>query len=144
MRFIVVLCALLFSTSQVGAQVDRMNFKDRQAVIIDTAPGMVELSAFSFRNEFANSRFRLSTDLEWTNTSEKPITAFEIVVLRYDPFNRPIRSGGRWLITGKNSGDWSPLMPKEKSGDGLNAFNNEPVLTSIAYVRAIRFSDGNV
>ena len=48
------------------------------------------------------------------------------------------------MVTGQNSGDWRPLGPGEKSGDGLSSYDSEPVLTAIAYVRSIRFNDGTV
>jgi len=136
--------ALVFWGLPAQAQVDRMNFKDRQAIIIDNAASYIQLSGFAFKNEFSNSRTRLTTDLSWTNVSDKPITAFEVVILEYDPFNRPLSNGGRWLITGHNSGDWSPLMPGQTSSDGLIGYDDEPVLTSVVFVRAIRFQDGQV
>jgi hypothetical protein len=135
---------LIALSGQAFAQGEKLNFKNRQAVVINNAPGQIELSGFKFENEFAQSSFRLMTNLTWKNTSNKPITAFELVILRYDPFNRPIPGGGRWLVTGKNSGDWTPLMPGQSSSDGLRGFNTEAVMTSIVYVRAIRFEDGGV
>jgi len=126
------------------AQTERMNFKNRQAVVINNAAGLIELSEFRFENRFAQSRTQLTTELKWKNISSKPITAFEVVILRYDPFNRPIQGGGTWMISGKNSGDWSPLMPGQSSSDGLIGYRTEPILTSVAYVRAIRFEDGAV
>ena len=143
---IVLFVLLLIGLTATGAsaQTDKLNFHDRQAVVINNAPQFIQLSDFSFRNTYSQSRFRLNTDLAWKNVSSKPIVAFEVVMLRYDPFNRPLSSGGRWLITGRNSGDWSPLMPGQSSNDGMVGFDAEPVLTSIVYVRAIRFADGDV
>ena len=135
---------LLALTAQAHAQAEKMNFRARQAVIINNAAQQIELSGFKFANEFRQSQFRLVTDLSWKNVSNKPITAFEVVILRYDPFNRPILGGGTWMITGSNSGNWAPLMPGQSSADGLIGYGAERVMTSIVYVRAIRFEDGGV
>jgi hypothetical protein len=111
------------------------NFNGRQAIIINNAPQQIELSEFKFENRTVSpGGLRLFTNLHWKNSSNKPITAFEIVILRYDPFNR------RWLITGNNITNWAPLMPGESSTDGLGS----SVMTSIVYVRAIRYEDGGV
>lgn len=122
----------------------QINFAERKAVII-SQPGIgIALQDFSFGNSYETSSFRLTTNLGWKNVSKEPITAFEVVILRYDPFNRPMFSGGRWLVTGRNSGDWSELQPGETSSDGLVGYEDEPVFTSVVYVRAIRYSDGTV
>jgi hypothetical protein len=135
---------LLVLTEQTFAQTEKMNFRARQAVIINNAAQQIELSGFKFENEFRQSQFRLVTNLSWKNISSKPITAFEVVILRYDPFNRPIPGGGTWMITGNNSGNWAPLMPGQSSSDGLLGYGAENVMTSIVYVRAVRFEDGGV
>ncbi|MBI3505490.1 MAG: hypothetical protein HY059_11670 [Proteobacteria bacterium] len=126
------------------AQDNKLNFASRQAEIINNASNFIELSDFSFKNEFDRSRTRLTTNLAWTNKSSQPIIAFEVVVLRYDPFNRPIRGGGRWLITGTDSGNWTPLAPGARGSDGTFGFDAEPVMTSVVFVRLIRFQDGTV
>jgi hypothetical protein len=77
------------------------NFVDRKTVVINNAP-FLELSGFSFQNEYKDRRSGLNTNLAWKNIGKEPITVFEVVILRYDPFNRPIGGGGRWLITGNN------------------------------------------
>lgn len=125
------------------AQADKLNFGNRQAVIINNAIGLIELSDFRFENRPAEYRPQFHTDLRWKNTSSKAITAFELVILRFDPFNRPLYGGGgTWLVTGANSADWSPLLPGKSSADSLVGYRAEPILTSIVYVRAIRFEDG--
>jgi hypothetical protein len=123
------------------AQADKANFGNRQAVIINNAIGMIDLSDFKFENRPAEYRHQLHTDLRWKNTSSKVITAFEVVLLRFDPFNRPLYAG-TWMITGTSSTDWSPLLPGKSSSDSLVGFRAEAILTSVAYVRAIRFEDG--
>jgi hypothetical protein len=135
---------LLMLTEQVHAQSEKINFRARQAVVINNATQLVELSEFKFENQFRQSHFQLVTNLSWKNVSNKPITAFEVVILRYDPFNRPIPGGGTWMITGNNSGNWAPLMPGQSSTDGLVGYSAESVMTSVVYVRAVRFEDGYV
>jgi hypothetical protein len=147
MKTVIVLLALFWpmvATAQFEVSTTKLNFFDRQAIVINNAPSMIELSQFGFENEYSRSSFRLRRDLRWENTSDRPVVAFEVVILRYDPFNRPIRSGGRWLVTGLNSGDWSALAPGQSSGDSTIGFDAEPVMTSVVYVRAIRFGDGSV
>lgn len=138
------LLALCFWASTASAQTNEINFSERKAVIVSQPNIGIQLQDFSFGNSYTSSSFRLTTQLGWKNVSTVPITAFEVVILRYDPFNRPIFSGGRWLITGRNSGDWSALQPGEASSDGLTGYEDEPVLTSVVYVRAIRFNDGTI
>jgi hypothetical protein len=117
-----------------------VNFNPRCAIQIQNAPRQIELSKFNFYNTGQRSR----TDLTWKNVSDKSIIAFEIVILRYDPFNRPIHTGRRWLIPGRSSRDWSPLLPGQSSSDSLTKSRSETVLTAIAYVSAIRYVDGTV
>jgi hypothetical protein len=146
MRTIVqaIVLVLVGLSSPAHSQTAEMNFKDRQAIIINNVPQQIELRDFKFENKFVNTRFELHTDLRWKNTSNKPITAFEIVILKYDPFNRFIPGGGRWMITGTDSANWAPLMPSQVSGDGIRGYSEEAVMTSLVYVRAIRYEDGGV
>jgi hypothetical protein len=44
--------------------------------------------------------------MKWKNVADQPIVAFEIVILKYDPFDRRL-IGGRWTVTGRNSADWT-------------------------------------
>jgi hypothetical protein len=145
---LVIIGLMFFGTSSgTRAQTEKMNFGDRQAIVINNASSLIALFDFNFINQrdlTSGGDIRLKTFLMWKKISDKPIAAFEVVVPRYDPFNRPIYGGGRWLIIGHNSGDWTPLMPGESSGDGLIGVRTETVLTSVVYVRAIRFQDGNV
>lgn len=47
----------------------------------------IALSNLSFQNTFG-TRSQHSVELKWTNTGTEPVIAFEVVVLKYDPFNR--------------------------------------------------------
>ena len=120
------------------------NFADRKAVIINNAEDSIKLSQFSFRNfTLSTGVVRFAEDLTWTNTSDKAVTAFEVVLLYYDPFNRAMPGlSGRRLVTGHDSANWSPLKSGEKDGDGLLSYGAKDAYTGIVYVRAIRFEDG--
>lgn len=122
----------------------KQNFPDRKAVVINNATPSLTLSDFSFTNEYRDRSTKGVTMLKWTNTGDKAITAFEVVILYYDPFNRPMSQGGRWLIPGHDSANWTPLNPGESATDGTIGFTDSDAYTGIVYVRAIRFSDGTV
>jgi hypothetical protein len=139
---IAIAIVLAAAGTHAFAQADKMNFGNRQAVIVNNAIGLIDLSDFKFGNRPAEHRPQLHTDLRWKNTSSKAIAAFEVVILRFDPFNRPLYGSGSWMITGTNGTDWSPLLPGKSSSDTLVGFRAEAVLTSVVYVRAIRFEDG--
>jgi hypothetical protein len=129
----------VFSATAIAAD---SNYPDRKPVILNTCPH-VELSGFSFGNRYADRRTRFEQNLSWKNIGTQPLSAFEIVVLKYDAFDQRV-IGSRWTVTGKNSGDWSPLKPGETSTDGTIGYGTEEVFTAIAYVRSARLADGTV
>jgi hypothetical protein len=122
----------------------QQNFADRKPILINNAAPALTLSDFKFGNEYYNRDNRLITRLSWSNSGDKSITAFEIVLLYFDPFNREMTNGGRWLITGHDSANWAPLKPGESGADGTIDFRQENAYSAVAYVRAIRFEDGVV
>tara|TARA_R110002124_G_scaffold159007_2_gene326202 strand:- start:9296 stop:9853 length:558 start_codon:yes stop_codon:yes gene_type:complete len=127
------------------AQLSGSNFAGRKPVIINNASDYLTLSDFTFENTYRDRSTRFIQNLKWTNSGTKPIIAFEVVMLFYDPFNQPITgSGGRWLVPGHDSANWSPLAPGESDGDGLIGFREQDAFFGVAYVRAIRFDDGTV
>lgn len=134
---IIVFC---FVVTQARAQ--DSNFPDRRALTVNSCP-FIQLSDFSFRNHYSNGATRFEQDISWKNTGTQPILAFEIVILKYDPFNRRL-IGTRWTVTGKNSADWRPLGPNESNKDGTRGYGDEEVFTAIAYVRAARLADGTI
>ena len=81
------------------------NYPDRKAIIANVCP-FVELSGFSFQNK--GSHF--ATNISWKNIGRQPVTAFEIVILKYDAFDRRI-IGESWIVPGVNIADWRPLQP---------------------------------
>jgi hypothetical protein len=137
-----VLSILIVSVSAADAQVIKNNYPDRKAIVVNNSPH-VELSGFAFQNVYERSASRFSQDLRWKNITEQPVVAFEVVILKYDPFDRRL-VGTRWIVSGKNSADWTPLAPGESSGDGTRGVGSEDVHTAIAYVRHVRLSDGTI
>ena len=148
LRKFAALAALLVAISlhtPAMAQLAAPNFAGRKPVIINNASEHLTLSDFTFENTYRDRSTRFIQNLKWTNSGTKPIIAFEVVMLFYDPFNRPItRAGGRWLVPGHDSANWSALAPGESDGDGLIGFRDEDAFFGVAYVRAIRFDDGTV
>lgn len=118
------------------------NYPGRKPNIVNTCP-FVELGGFSFQNRYADRGTRFETHMSWKNIGTQPLTAFEIVILKYDAFDRRL-IGERWTVTGVNSADWRPLQPGAQSADGTIGFGEEEVFTAIAYVRAARLEDNTV
>ncbi len=139
--FLVLAIGLLAPTATPVTAQD-VNFPSRRALIVNNCP-FVELAGFSFKNKYATGGFRLEQDLTWKNIGTQPVVAFEIVVLKYDPFNRRL-VGTRWTVPGRNSGDWNPLGVGQSSTDGTLGISDEKVLTAIAYIRHARLADGTV
>jgi hypothetical protein len=117
------------------------NYPGRKPIIVNMCP-FVELSGFSFQNRH-DGRNRFETHMSWKNIGTQPLTAFEIVILKYDAFDRRL-IGERWTVTGVNSADWRPLQPGAQSADGTIGLGEEEVFTAIAYVRAARLADNTV
>jgi hypothetical protein len=136
-------CCLLLLCSSIAVQA-QSNFPDRRAIIVNNCPH-VELSDFKYGNKtpFSSTVTRFEQDLKWKNVSTQPIVAFEIVILKYDPFDRRL-IGSRWLVGGRNSANLTPLPPGASSGDGTISYRDEDVFTAIAYIRHVRLQDGTI
>jgi hypothetical protein len=135
---------LIALTPAISAAQGKWNFPDRKAIVIDVSPH-VKITSFTFENSIEGraSSSRNTFSYQWKNAGTVPVLAFEIVTLKYDPFDEPM-SGARILVSGKNSADFTPLQPGESSGDGTIGYGHTSVLTAIAYVRAVRFTDGTL
>lgn len=124
------------------------NYADRKAYTVNLSPH-VEITSFSFANEDRDrgrglsSDTRFITNYSWKNTSQQPIVALEIVMLKYDAFDERL-IGSRFIVQGTNSANWSPLPPGQSSSDGSIGFRDEDVFTGIAYVRRVRLGDGSI
>jgi hypothetical protein len=140
--FIAVALACLTPELAVGQ--GKWNFPDRKTIILDISPHM-KITSFAFENTLEGrvSTSRHTFKYEWKNASSQPVLAFEVVTLKYDPFDESI-TGSRTLVAGKNSADFTPLQPGESSGDGTIGYGHIHVLTAIAYIRAVRFTDGTL
>ncbi len=136
---VVALLAPAWATGQF-----KWNFPDRKAIVLDICPH-VKITSFAFENtvEGRVSSSRNSFTYQWKSVGSSPVLAFKLVTLKYDPFDEPM-TGSRILVAGKNSADFAPLQPGEASGDGTIGYGHIHVLTAIAYVRAVRFTDGTL
>lgn len=137
-----------FIAAFVGVAGAAQNYADRKAYTVNISPH-VEITTFSFSNEDRDRGRGLSSDTRfvanysWKSTSQQPIVAIEIVMLKYDAFDERL-IGSRFIVQGTNSANWSPLAPGQSSSDGSIGFRDEDVFTGIAYVRRVRLSDGTV
>lgn len=136
-----VFIALVFVCPRLGAA-QQYNFPDRRALIANTCP-FIELTSFTYENRYADRGMRFEQSLKWKNIGTQAVTAFEIVILKYDPFNRRL-IGTRMMVTGMSSIDWKPLPPGATSGDGTIGYGSEEVFTGVAYVRSVRLQDGTI
>jgi len=118
------------------------NYPDRKEYIVNICP-FVEIMGFSFENRDRDRRTQFQANYTWRSTAQQPIIAIEMVMLKYDAFDDRL-IGSRVTIQGKNSVDWSPLQPGEKSSDGTISLRDEDVFTGIVYVRKVRLADGTV
>jgi len=148
MKTKVVLAFFALSTALVlpltSTAQGKWNFPDRKALVLDLSPH-IKITNFTFENSLEGriSSSRNTFSYQWKNSGTSPALAFEIVTLKYDPFDEPML-GSRILVSGKNSADFTPLQPGESSGDGTIGYGHTSVLTAIAYVRAVRFTDGTL
>jgi len=126
------------------AQDDTLNssYPDRKAIVINNCP-YTELSGFSFANSYDSGSTRFSQSMKWENVGKQALVAFEIVILKYDAFNRRL-IGTQWTVTGTDSANWKPLEAGQSGGDGTRELGEEEVYTGIAYVRLARLKDGTI
>ncbi len=118
------------------------NYPNRKAVVVNNCP-YVELSGFSFENRYERGELRPTQHMGWKNVGDQALAAFEIVILKYDAFNRRM-VGIPWTVAGTDSEDWTPLAPG-KSDEGIAVDpRREEVFTAVAYVSAARLQDGTV
>src|SRR5882724_6545533 len=87
----------------------------RRTFLVNICP-FVELSNFSIESKKGTDRFEQK--VAWRNVGPKPLVAFEIVILKYDPFDRRLLAS-RWTVIGTNGEDRTPLQPGDASHDGL-------------------------
>jgi hypothetical protein len=119
------------------------NYPDRRAVVVNISPDL-KLSSFTFQNNYeTRSGDQFLENFSWENTSTKDIVSFEIVILKYDPFNRQLL-GSRHIFPGKQEFKYEALKPKESFKNGLISRGREDSFTEVLFVSAIRFGDNTV
>jgi hypothetical protein len=101
---VLVVLALIFPPRALAQ--DRFNFPDRKAIVLDICPHL-KLTSFTFENTLAASSPKNFFRYEWRNVSNQAVPAFELVTLKYDPFDEPML-GSRPLVAGRNSADFAP------------------------------------
>ncbi len=141
-----LLCVALFLVLPLAparAQENPQFYTDRFAKTLDVCPD-VSLTAFDFKTAYvSDAGFRRSYSYAWRNKGAKPVVAFEIRVLRFNPFDEPLAD----LVTtipGHDSGNFSPLAPGESDSDGVREGSDADLFTALAYVDKVRFADGTV
>lgn len=119
-------------------------FPDRKAIVLDSSPH-VKINSFSFGNGIRRGTLDWENSFvyEWTNVSVQPVIAFELVTLKYDPFDKPMR-GSLFLVPGRKASDFRSLEPGETNGDRITSYGLTHTLTAIAYIRTVRLKDGTV
>lgn len=143
MKRVLIAVAIAAAMASQASMAAMSNFMDRQEHVVNLSP-YVEITNFGFGNATRDrSGSRMEMSAGWRNIGAQPVIAFEIVVLKYDAFDSRMM-GSRWVVTGKNSADWSPLEPGASSSDGTLGYREEETFTAIAYVRQVRLKDGTV
>jgi hypothetical protein len=143
-RLLIAACLIGFVAwpADAGAESGN-NFADRQQVAINNCP-VLSLSNFWIANTLYTRHYHLAANLAWKNVGSQPITAFEIGLVYFDPFNRRLPSGGRWLVPGKDSAHWTVLRPGDMGNDKFTSGRQEYVFSAFAFVADVRFADGSV
>lgn len=140
-----ILVGLLFAAAAATAhaQDKPMNFAGKRALIMDVSP-YVEITSFSWQRRYAGNRgVRLEENFSYRNKSDKAVVALEIVILKYDAFNRNL-VGARGTIPGVDSANYTALRPGQTGSDGFGGHDEDSLFTSLIYVRHVRLQDGSV
>lgn len=137
-----LLVALLGLSFPVAVCADETTaYPDRVGKVLDVGAS-VKLTRFSWSQELGNV-FTRSYSAEWSNKGEKAVAAFELRVLRFNPFDEALTDFVQ-VIPGTNSADYSPLAPRAIGGDGFNEKGDADVFTALAFVSKVRFADGSI
>jgi len=144
MRKLLPVTFLVLSAAVASAQTydDDANYPTRRALVANVCPA-IKIDKFTYGNKYADRVTRFNTDYEWSNPGDKDVVSFELVILKFDPFNRSLIAS-RTILPGHNSATYKPLKPGEKDADGTRSVGSEDVFTAVAYVRSVRFADGTV
>lgn len=142
-RALGIVVLLMFGVVAPAAAQQRVdNYANRKAGILNVSPD-IEVTAFQFQMAFSQSATRLNEDFTYKNRGSQPVVAFELVILRYDPFNRQL-VGGRGVIPGTTSANYAPLAPGAQGTDGFRGLgSSDSPYTEVIYVRSVRRTDGS-
>jgi hypothetical protein len=136
---LLVVLLLLVSVKSATAQSSDADYVDRNALILNVCPH-VKVNSFEFhalKDEYRVLKYK------WSNAGDQSVTSFEIVTLKYDPFNEPL-IGSRLVIPGHNSANFNPLKAGEEDGDGVYERKDARLYMAICYVRRVRLKDGTI
>lgn len=136
---VMLLCCSVKPNVAQAAESTTFDYAKRSALILDVCPH-VKITSFEFHA--LKDDFRV-LNYKWSNIGDQAVTAFEIVTLKYDPFDEPL-IGNSLLIPGHNSANYNPLKPKEEDADGIYERKEARLYTAICYVRRVRLEDGTV
>lgn len=118
------------------------SYPNRRAVVADVCPHL-KITSFTFQTVYERSMDRFKSNYSWKNVGSQGIESFELIILKYDPFNDQL-IGSKAIFPGHNSAKYSPLMPGEEDSDGGSNINSDAVYTAVAYIRSIRFTNGTI
>lgn len=121
----------------LGQALASPNWGGTKSLAADVCPH-VRLSDMVFMNEPGWTFYA-----SWTNVGQKPVVAFEMVILMLDPFNRQLPTV-RWIVPGQSMANWDALQPGQTSKDSRRERVMLKTFATIAYVERVRFADGSV
>lgn len=113
------------------------------AVILKQSNTPLKISSYtaSYVPELSRSSEKIKHSVSYHNTSSKEIVALQIGLTAFDAFNGFMGRFSGWSIEkippgGAKSGEWTQRP--------YAAFSFENYGTGVAYVNAVRFSDGSI
>lgn len=131
------------AVSSFAQQLSDFNWSDRRQIIANVCPD-IKITSFTFGSAYERiGGDRFVSRYAWENIGQKEIVAFELVILRYDPFNRP-QIGVVSIFPGHNSATYKPLKPGESDSDGGSSLGDDKIYTAVVYIRNVRFSDNTI
>lgn len=144
-RFSIAL--ILLASSYAGAQdgsqseaVASTKLPGARSLILQSCPAL-ELTSYEWDLKEDRISERCRRYFGWKNTSEREIVAVQVIVLRFDPFNRsmlPMR-----LIAGGAAGQNMLKVGASSFAVTYDLGFDVSEYTSIAFVSDVRFSDGS-
>lgn len=117
-----------------------------KAIILDGCPHL-QITSFKIgESDMENPPAKMYYfTYHWKNRGKQDVTAFEIVTLKFSPFNEPLGINS-FTVVGHNSMKHDPLKPGEEAWDGTGEVQEKKVhlFTALCYVRRVRLADGSI